>query len=187
MNDEHNYYGGIRIAAATAPALMAVAGMQPDNLASPLPRPANQFLIDRNACVFVAPIDGIVLLRRALEDGMRLARVHAVVVRWRKSSRGRDLVTDVAIRAEQDVTWHDSYRPWLGNAGEDLWLVPEAPDEQLCFTLSAAGLMPSVTSPTRDHEDRYAGFDRAKAAMLLEIEKVLDADPIGVSASEDAV
>lgn len=187
MNDEHNYYGGIRIAAATAPAIMALAKIEPDRSASPLPRPANQFIIDRDACVFVVPIDGIVLLRRAVEDGMRLARADAVVVRWRKGEQGRDLIADVAIRARSEVTWKDNFRPWLDAATEDLWLIPEAPDEAVWFRLSARGVAGSAIPPFSSHEDRGAGLDRAKAAMLVEITRVLDADPIGTSVCRGAV
>lgn len=187
VNYKHFDAYGIRIAAATAPALMAVAGLQPDHLASPLPRPLNRFPIDSGGLVFVVPVPGIALLRQAVESGMRMTLVDAVIVRWRPGAEGRDLVTDVAIRSKQGANWHDNFRPWLCATTDDLWLIPESPHDDVWFRLSAKGVTGSSTPPFASDDDRAAGIDRAKSAVLAAITKVLDADTIGSPVSRGAI
>ena len=187
MTDELQFYGEIRIAAATEPALMAVAKIEPDRLAAPVSKAASRLAINRKGFVFIVHLDGIAPLQCVVEDTMRWAHVDAVVVGWRNRDGGRELITDVAVRAGQQVTWHHKFKPWLDAQTKDLWLVPEAPDTETWFKLSEKCVAASASPPFMNRDDRCAGFDRFEAAMLVEIKKVLAADPIGISACAGAI
>jgi len=165
MKTYHNLrnldFEGIRITAATGPALARIAGIAATT--------------EAGSPIIVTPLAGITWKRAVVEIATLKAQADSVIISWQMVLAAPQLSVLVAVRSGGSIVWYDSYRIWLSECV--VWLVPAVHNAGPVFKMTGAGIQ--LGEPPFDRRtDWLTGLSNARNAMLRELLVVISEDPI---------